>query len=347
MAKAASFAAYVALVDAAEKKLVAAGMKDPVERLKTLRGVYYGTTWSLDWDVESKRSIPGATVRNAGFLTYLGGNSPRDPRPAFAGTTLLADLKASQSMKDSGRNVDMGHLLIGLECRTTFARTLGFAGQGGTGLEIVTWLGDLGGGAANLARRRAASPGLTVDWVFDNPSSDYGVSDNLEGDIAGYVAGSATTGGDVPSITGTIAAVIQKYVSPGKGGLWAGRAASFTQGIGGTIGPRGVITNAPSLTATLTTKLYDFGIWYASTRWVPTGELKGKDATLMCQHMRGAAEEVATVFVKTLGEAIAGAPARVVAKKPLPKPTPPGTCQSNLLKAASLIQVPELPSLGF
>jgi hypothetical protein len=346
MAKAATFAAYVALVDVAEKKLIATGMKDPIERLKTLRGIYYGTTWSLDWDVESKRSVPGATVRNAGFLTYLGGNNPRDPQPAFAGTSLLADLKASQSMRDGGRNVDMGHLLIGLECRTTFTRTQAFAGQGGTGLEIVTWLGDLGGGAANLARRRAKTPGLAVDWVFDNPSSDYGVSDNLEGDIAGYVAGSLT-GGDVPAITGTIAGVIKNYVAVGKGGLWNGRAESFARGIGATVGSKGVITNAPALTATLAMKLYDFGIWYASTRWVPTGELKGKDATLMCRHMKGAAEEVATVFVKTLGDAINRAPARVVATKPFPKPTPPGTCQSNLLKAASLIQVPELPSLHF
>ena len=345
MGKATSFAAYIALVSAAEKKLLATGMKDPIERLKTLRGVYYGTVWSLDWDVESKRSMAGATVRNAGFLTYLGGNSPRDPRPALSGTTLLEDLKSSQSMRDGGRNVDMGHLIIGLECRTTFTRALDFAGQGGTGLEIVTWLGDLGGGAANLARRRAKTPGLPVDWVFDNPASDYGVSDNLEGDVAGYVAGSVT-GGDVPAITGTIADVIQQYVATGSGGLWKGRAASFARGIGATVGPKGAITNARALTSKLSTKLYDFGIWYASTRWVPTGELRGADATKTCQHMKGAAEEVAGVFVKTLGEAIAAAPARVVAKKPFPPVTAPRKCESRLLGAASLITLPELPSLG-
>jgi hypothetical protein len=346
MGKATSFAAYIALVDAAEKKLLGIGMNDPIERLKTLRGVYYGTTWSLDWDVESKRSVPGATVRNVGFLTYLAGNSPRDPRPAFANSTLLADLKASQSMKDAGRNVDMGHLLIGLECRTTVARATNFPGEGGTGLEIVTWLGDLGGGAANLARRRAKTPNLSAQYVFDNPASDYGVSDNLEGDIAGYVAGSIT-GGDVPAISGTIAGVIKSYVSTAQGGLWNGRAASFARGIGAQLDSKGAIANATALTATLATKLYDFGIWYASTRWVPTGELMGKDAELTCQHMKGAAEEVATIFVKTVGEAIAAAPARVGAKKPFPPPTTPGRCQSRLLGAASSIKLPELPTLHF
>ena len=61
MAKAASFAAFIALVAAAEKRLIAIGQRDPVQRLVTLRGVYYGTTWSLDYDKEKIRSVPGAT----------------------------------------------------------------------------------------------------------------------------------------------------------------------------------------------------------------------------------------------------------------------------------------------
>lgn len=192
MAKAKSFAALVALIAEAEKRLIKAGQRDPVERCRTLRGVYYGTTWSLDWDNESKRSLVGAHIRNAGFLTYTGA-MPADSRPAFAGTSLLRDLKDSQSMRDGTRSVDIGHLLIGVETRAGPTRALPFAQQGGTGLEIVTWLGDLGGGAANLARQRASAPSKSVEWVFHNNSSDYGVTDNLEGDIAAYVVASGGT----------------------------------------------------------------------------------------------------------------------------------------------------------
>lgn len=345
MGKAPNFAALIALLTEAERRLVSAGQKDVVQRLKTLRGVYYGTTWSLDYDVESKRSVPGALIRNAGFLTYLAGNMPDDPRPAFTGTSILADLKASQSMKDGPRNVDIGHLLIGLECRTTTARALPFPNQGGTGLEIVTWLGDLGGGTANLARRRAATPGLSVEYVFHNPSSDYGVSDNLEGDIAGYVT-ACTTGGDVPAFSGTIADAVKAYLFPAAKGAWKSRAETFATAIGATVGPAKTITNASTLVPTLAAKLSEFGVWYAGTRWVPTGELKGQAATDTCRHMDGAATEIATVFIAALSAAIAGAPAAVDARKPYPAASAPGACNSYLLRAASALQLPGLPDLG-
>src|SRR5690349_248481 len=83
MTKAVSFSAAVALLAKAEALLIKAGQSSAEERLKTLRGVYYGTTWSLDFDVESKRSMAGAIIRNAGFVTYTGGHAPADPRPAF------------------------------------------------------------------------------------------------------------------------------------------------------------------------------------------------------------------------------------------------------------------------
>ncbi|MCU1556128.1 MAG: hypothetical protein JWN09_123 [Microbacteriaceae bacterium] len=347
MAKAASFAAYIALVAAAEKRLIAAGQRDPVQRLVTLRGVYYGTTWSLDYDKESKRSVPGATIRNFGFFTYLGGTMPADPRPALAGSTLLADLKLSQSMHDGLRSADVGHLLIGLESRTTTAGTTHFPQEGGTGLEIVTWLGDLGGGAANLARRRATAPATTVEYVFHNASSDYGVTDNLEGDVAAYVTASRVAG-DKPTFS-TVADALRGYLLPATGALWKGRAAGFAAATGATLGPKGAIANETAWISALTTKLYDFGIWYAATRWVHTGELTGSAASATCTHMHGAAEEVATVFVKTLGRAILRAPAAIDAVAPYPAPTPPGSCQSLLLQAAGLLKLPSLrlPSLDF
>jgi hypothetical protein len=341
MAKAKNFAAVVALIADAEKRLIRAGQTDPIERIKTLRGIYYGTSWSLDWDKESKRSVAGASIRNAGFLTYTGGNMPADPRPYFAGTTLLKDLKDSQSMRDGTRTVDIGHLLIGVETRAGATRTIPFPNQGGTGLEIVTWLGDLGGGAANLALQRARFQAKPVTWVFHNPDSDYGYTDNLEGDISGYVVASTGSPGGVPKFTGTVADAINAYLTP-KSSEWKNRARLFTVAIGGTVDAKGSISNSTKLMNDLTDKLYEFGVWYAATRWVPTGQLSGAAATNTCTHMRGAAREVATVFVRTLEQAITKAPAAVIATPPYPIPTPPGVCQSTLLRAAGVLKIPSI-----
>jgi hypothetical protein len=346
VAKAPNFAALVALVAKAESLLVKAGQSDVEERVRTLRGVYYGTTWSLDYEVESKRSVPGALVRNAGFVTYTGGHLPPDPQKAFAGTSVLQDLKDSQSMRDGTRSVDVGHLLIGLETRTSaFARTHVFP-EGGTGLEVVTWLGDLGGGAANLARRRATSATLAVDYVFHNPSSDYGVTDNLEGDAAAYMVAAGKSPGGAPVWSGGgVADAIKAYLTPAAAAAWKGRAAGFASAIGGTVDSRG-ISNAPALVTSLSKKLADFGYWYATTRWVPTKELIGASAQRTCEHMEGAAREIATVFVDTLARAIREAPRAIDATGPYPRPTPPGSCNSRLLKAAAVAgSLPSIPGL--
>ena len=153
MAAATSFSGVVALIRKAEALLVKkAGQTNPADRACTLRGIYYGTDWSLDYKVESKRSEAGARIRNLGFLAYTGANVPTDPRPAL-GQALVDDIQASQSIHDGGSGIDVGHVMIGVETRNSaIMRKAPMPGQGGTGIEIVTWLGDLGGGAANLAR---------------------------------------------------------------------------------------------------------------------------------------------------------------------------------------------------
>src|SRR6266508_3198862 len=158
MAAATTFLGIVDLIRKAEDALIRkAGQTNPLDRACTLRGIYYGTDWSLDYKVESKRNEAGARVRNIGFLAYTGGNMPADPRPAL-GSSLFNDLQGSQSIHDRGRGIDIGHVLIGLETRASQKmREVQLAGQGGTGIEVVTWLGDLGGGAASLSRRRASA----------------------------------------------------------------------------------------------------------------------------------------------------------------------------------------------
>ncbi|MFD4245825.1 hypothetical protein ACFWP3_30165 [Streptomyces sp. NPDC058525] len=338
MAKATSFRTVVALIRAAEDLLVKkAGQTSPLDRVSTLRGVYYGTPWSLDYRIESARSAGGAQIRNLGFLTYTGGAVPVDPRPAFAGTTLMADLQASQSIRDHGRGIDVGHMMIGLEVRSKqVLRTQNFPGQGGTGLEIVTWLGDLGGGAANLAKRRILRP-TGVEVIFHNRTSDYGVMDNLEGDAAGYlVACGATPGGPPQYAPGKgIADALAAYLPLAGRAEWATRAARFAQALGATVSPTG-IANKADVTDRLADKLYEFAVWYAATRWVPSGELLGPAAEKACQHMKGAAREVATVFVTTLSSAIAHSPNAIDAAGPYPGQSATGPCASTLLKAASV-----------
>lgn len=339
MAAATTFAGVVDLIRKAEALLITkAGQSDPVDRASTLRGIYYGTDWSLDYKVESKRSPAGARIRNIGFVTYTGGNLPPDPRPALTGTTLFDDLQNSQSIHDRGRGIDVGHVLIGLETRNSvIMRTVPLAGQGGTGIEIVTWLGDLGGGAASLARRRVTAPRTSVEVVFNNTTSDYGVMDNLEGDAGGYLVGCGSTPGGA-STYGTgkgVADVLADYLPLTSPTQWSTRAGRFTTALGGMVDPTG-ITNTAVMVSQLTDKLYDFAVWYAATRWVPSGELLGPAATTACTHMRGAAQEVATVFVAALSRAIVRAPSAIQASGPYPAPSAPAACTSTLLKDASI-----------
>ncbi len=151
-AAARNFRELVTLVREAEKKLTAAGIDDVDDRVTALRGLYYGTEWSTDFLKEK------STTRNLGFRRYTAtAFDPPDVRP-FLECNLGKALQGSQDCKDAGRLVDFGHLIIGLDSRRKWvSRSYNFA-EGGTGLEIVTWLGDLGGGAAMLAKDRVEKP---------------------------------------------------------------------------------------------------------------------------------------------------------------------------------------------
>ena len=256
----------------------------------------------------------------------------------MAGTTLFDDLQASQSIHDRGAGIDVGHVLIGIETRNSLAlRKVPFPGQGGTGIEIVTWLGDLGGGAASLARKRITAPRTSVEVIFNNKTSDYGVMDNLEGDAGGYLVASGSTPGGA-TIYGTgqgVADVLAAYLPLTSATQWATRASRFATALGATVGATG-ITNVPAFTTSIADKLYDFAIWYAATRWIPSGELLGPAATTACTHMRGAADEVATVLVSTLSKAILRPGSSIHASAPFPAPTAAGACKSTLLQGASV-----------
>jgi hypothetical protein len=178
---------YIAIFRRAEEKLIKCGFKDPSVRIKILSEIYYGTVWSRDYQVEKSE------VRNLGFQLYTRRSNwgiPRegsDPRDCL-GCGLFLSLRKSGDIS----GVDMGHLLIGLNARaSSIAREGSIVPLAGTsGLENVTWVGDLGGAAARVAIDRVSNSKAGVARYFRG--KDYGAPSNLKGDIAAYVVASGT-----------------------------------------------------------------------------------------------------------------------------------------------------------
>lgn len=340
MAPARNFQQLVSLIKRAEERLKKnGGINDPEDRISALRGIYYGTEWSADFAKER------STIRNFGFRIFTGFSSPPDPRPALG--SLFSDLQRSQDVKDGRHIIDTGHALIGMEARTNFtSRKLPIPSQGGTGLELVTWLGDLGGGAANLAFRRGASAKAakrSVSAVFNNSGSDYGASINLEGDIAGYIIG--TKVGDAlqsPQFApgSGVADAFSAYLplSSASRARYFSRSKDFLRMLGGRFGVGGAsskLANRRALVTTLRKQIESFAESYFLQRYVVGQGRPSARVKRSCRHIPGAAAEVASVFVITLERHIASPRGVVAAKGPFPKPLRAvSSCRSTLIKAA-------------
>jgi len=217
---------YVKLIQQAEALLMKSGISAADKRVHMLTSIYYGSTWSLDFKVE------GSAIRNKLFEKFVDRSfdASDDPRPAL-GNKLFAKLQKSQ---DAG-GVDMGHLLIGLDARMRPASREGtIFGFGASGLELVTWAGDLGGGAAQLAFAKAGNAKGNVERYFRG--TDYGADSNLEGDIAAYVVGSiGKTSLGVPVFAGgTVAGALDEYFLSAKNKEWSNRKLRFQELISGT-----------------------------------------------------------------------------------------------------------------
>lgn len=337
MARARTFDDLVDLLQRAEDRLErTGGIGDPEQRLIALRGIYYGTAWSLDFRAERSQ------WRNRGFTIFTGFGTPPDPRPALG--TLFTDLQASQDIRDGGHAVDVGHALIGMESHTNAgARTVPIPSQGGTGLEIVTWLGDLGGGAANLTWRRAAggaAAGRSVSTVFSATGSDYGASINLEGDIAGYLIGSGASlaAPTFPRGSG-VADLFADYLPIGRLSRiqHARRCRDFLTILGGRLAapPATRLSNRSAVVRSLATKIHDFAAAYMLQRYI-VGQ--GQDRSRVeraCRLLAGTATEVATAFVLALEHGVRSTRTAVRGRPPWPAASHPGTCTSRALQIAA------------
>ncbi len=327
LAAAKSFAALVDLVTLAETRLAAAG-HDTASVVHILRGIFYGTKWSMDNQVE------GSEMRNVAFQIYTASMSPDDPRPII-GTSLFLALRGSAEVKDpNGRYTDFGHLIIGLDSRDWVSRTVNIPSQGGTGQAINTWLGDLGGGAGMLAMNRGLDGNVTKHALRHFKGSDYGGVVNLEGDIAGVVGVELRPGQ-------TLADALRAYLLPPKedtASRWNRRAQLMLESLGGTV-VAGAVTGEAALIAQVGAQIEGFSCWYAATR------LKDKGKTLtpaMCRdvghHITGAAAEMAEILVKTLVWAMADPKRNIDAQLAGcdPAPTAASTAVPYQLEAVAL-----------
>ena len=338
--KATNFAELVRLVKAAEDILISNGHTEVDDRMKILRGIYYGTTWSMDYQKE------GSEARNLGFDVYTASTSrPTDPRQML-GNDLFRALRATPELSDGTRKVDWGHLIIGLEARSkTIAREAALPVQGGTGLEITTWLGDLGGGAGMLAMRRRTKPATKAKpLVFNASGHDYGATINLEGDIAAYVVAYDTSETDDPSYPdikeyGYVAEAIADYLLPQGGktsSAWNNRVKIFALMIGAEV-KGNKITNKSQMKTDITEQLFKFAGMYALVRMADNGTASKANYRETSKYVRGAATEVADIFVEMLDHCIKTPSARLVATIN-PSPSPPGTPEGLLKQAADSIQ---------
>lgn len=296
--KANSFSTLIDLIKDAETQLSNAGYTSVSDRIHVLRGIYYGTTWSADFQQEN------SPVRNAGFQTYTASLTPDDPRPHLP-CGLFEALRASQDISDGSRHVDVGHLLIGLDARQSYtSREINIPTQGGTGLEISTWLGDLGGGAGMLAVNRVNNPSTQAISKFKG--SNFGGSINLEGDIAGYVVANDPKVSNKPSPLKmgdkqTLADALQAYLAPtGPSLAWNSRATLFLQMNGALFDASKKITNRSALINTFGDKIADFACWYLVNRLRQQGRLDIKTLRVASQHVKGGSMEIAEIFVDAL-----------------------------------------------
>jgi hypothetical protein len=315
-----NFRELIALVRAAEERLIEKGYDDAGDRVHIIRGIYYGTVWSADHEVEK------SPVRNVGFQTFTASSVPDDPRP-FLKNNLFEALRQSRDVQEGSRHVDFSHLMIGMDARRSYiARTAKIPSQGGTGLELSTWLGDIGGGAGMLAKDRVSAPNSPALTRFRG--LNFGGSNNLEGDIAGYVIARDKNRSDSPGELDIpedklIADVLEEYLSPGSPrDEWRNRCTLFLRMIGGRLNGAAKLENRKGLIDKVAVQVAEFGCVYLFNRLRQNNKLGARLFEDSLLHLVGAANEVAQVFVDALIYSHEHQGARLEAHPPAPPVTP-------------------------
>jgi hypothetical protein len=315
--RAGSFDELTRLLRLAGQRLRAQGLDLP-QRLRCLRGLYYGSRHSLDYERRRSR------VRNWGFNCYLQSLPPADPTP-WLGADLARALKDSAVVHDGGRCLDVGHVIIGLEARQRrFTRLCPIPSQGGSGLQLATWLGDLGGAAGLLALARLDDPATRARDLLFNPAR-YDLRPNLEGDLAAHLvaADSGAAGGPLVLDAPTVGDALHDYLQHG----WERRFHRFAPLVGATVA-EGQLSQPQRLRLDLQAKVSSFATTYTLVRLGQQGRLRRGALRQAAAHVGGAATELCEVFVGWLAQGLAGGVGAV--DLPDPEPQAPGPAQGLL-----------------
>ncbi|ADO69800.1 hypothetical protein [Stigmatella aurantiaca] len=190
-----------------------------------------------------------------------------------------------------------------------------------------------------LAKDRESSPNSPALTRF--VGLNFGGSNNLEGDVAGYVVARDKSDDEGPSALEIpegklIADVLEEYLSPGSpGSEWKSRCTVFLKMLGGEF--KGATPgNRDELIEKLADQVADFGSIYLLNRLRQNNQLKASLLEASYLHLVGAAKEVAQVFVDALVYSHANQGVRLQARPPAPPVTPKAkqvTVGSSLLSS--------------
>lgn len=329
--KAHDFRSLLELIREAERRLLACGLDDVEEHISILRGLYYGTEWSVDFKTEKSEA------RNVGFRLFTATPTDvMDPTAQFD-CGLFDALQASQDAIERGRQFDFGHAIIGIDCRRKVAsRLMNIPFNGGTGLELCTWLGDLGGGAAMLAVDRGMNPSAPVQRRFSG--SDFGGAINIEGDVAGFVVGHPSGVAGSPAAAaiamGGIADAFERYLGLTQPSTeWLERAKTFLAIYGGRLSGA-TLSNRADLIDRFSGQIESFAENYIALRFANKDVTAGRLRSAAV-HLKGCAREVAEVFVDALVFSATHGSVEISARRPVPAPSPPGSSNLKLLALAA------------
>jgi len=302
--KARNFRDLISLVKDAEEIMIQNKLTELGDRINCIRGIYYGTTWSLDYAQEKSDS------RNYGFYVYTGlTNVKHDARKMLKCSDickgkLFEALYQSPEVVDSSSMVtDFGHLMIGLDARRSYIAKNTNLPYGGTGLENVTWIGDIGGGTGMLAYKRTTDPNVRAKKIVFDSAHDYGCSINIEGDIAAYIVGLNYKDKDgwkeISNPTDELEYIykgLEDYFDKSKG--WTLRVNAFITQIGGEI-ENGVLTNKEDLLEDIIDSVEGMSQFYIS--------LRAKDKSYNYQNLlksfgyiKSCSKEVSEIFLEGL-----------------------------------------------
>ena len=311
------FDGMIQLLGLAGRRLREGGLALP-QRLKTLRGLYYGSSFSLDFERRRSR------LRNLGFNFYLQSRPPRDPT-VLLGADLVRALKDSAVIRDGRRSMDVGHLIIGLAARQRrVTRHWRIPGQGGSGLELATWLGDLGGAAGLLALARLDAPATRARDLLFSPEG-YDLRPNLEGDMAAYLVACADDGARGAAPLGrldTVAEGLQDYLDRD----WDRRFRRFVPRLGATPREGGGI-GSDAWRRALGGKIFTFGSSYTLFRLWQEDRLRRPTVAAAARRLEGAAVELGAIFVDWLETGMRGETGAAALD---PEPSPPGNTRGLL-----------------